>query len=297
MPHQQNSLIEPTTYRYNRPVAFYTLATAIPWSLWLGAAYLSHLPDQSTAVRLGTVVLGLTGLAAPVGVVWWLVRDRPELRADLRRRLFVRRGVPGFYLLCAVGLLPASLLLAQAISLLFGYSPEQFELRGGFSFTSGLLPVWLILVLAPILEEIAWHGYGTDSLVTRMRLITASLVFTVIWTVWHLPLALIEGYYHSEVVQEGWLHALNFPLSMIPFVLLMNWLYFRTGRSISVTIVFHLVANFVNEIFLTHPDSKLIQTVLLLVLTAVIVMRERELFFTPPPRRVSTRAGAGAASA
>ena len=94
-----------------------------------------------------------------------------------------------------------------------------------------------------------------------MRLFTASLVFTVIWTLWHLPLSLINGYYHSEVVETGWLHTLNFPLSMIAFVLIMNWLYFRTGRSILITVVFHATANVVNEIFMTHEDAKIIQTV------------------------------------
>lgn len=78
---------------------------------------------------------------------------------------------------------------------------------------------------------------------------------------------------------------LNFPLSMVAFVLLMNWLYFRGGRSILIPIVFHLTANLVNEIFLTDPDTKIIQTGLLLVVAAVVVWRDRELFFARPQHR------------
>lgn len=278
------SPMDQAVYGYDRPVLFYVLATLVPWTFWAGAAYLSHVPTQTVSVQAWTALLGLAGLAAPMMVVAWLLRNRPDLRADVWQRLLWRRGVRKRYIVCAFLLLLASILTAQAVSLLFGHSAEQFQLRGGFSFTSGLLPVWVILVLAPVFEELAWHSYGTDSLVTRMRLFTASMVFVVIWALWHAPLSLIRGYYHSEVVESGLLQALNFPLSMIPFVLLMNWLYFRTGRSIAITIVFHITAGFVNEIFRTHPDSKVIQTALLLVVSAVVVARNRELFFTPPSR-------------
>lgn len=270
--------------RYDRPVTFYVWSTVLTWLCWLAAAWLSHQPDQSPGLRVATAALGLVGLAAPLGVVAWLVRDRPALRADIRSRLLWPRGIQRRYLVAAVVLLPASLMLAQAISLLFGYSPEQFGLRDAWSFSSGLLPVWVILGLAPIVEEVAWHSYGTDTLLTRMRLVSACLVFTVFWAVWHLPLALIKGYYQAELVEEGAWVALNFPVSMIAFVILMNWLYFRTGRSIAVAVIFHFVANYANEIFRTEPDVKLIQTAILLAVTVLVLRGERRLFFARPAR-------------
>ena len=56
------------------------------------------------------------------------------------------------------------------------------------------------------------------------------------------------------------------------------------GRNIPLTIVFHLVANVGNELFLTHPDTKVIQTGILLVVCVVVVWRERGLFFTKPAK-------------
>lgn len=276
---------------YSHPWRFYFLATVIPWTFWFGAAWLSHLPSQTPVVLGWTLVLQLIGLAAPVGVVAWLLRDKPALRRDIRARLLWPRGAgPAHFLLASV-LLPASALAGIAVSLLFGYSAEQFRLRDGFSFTSGLMPVWAILILAPILEELAWHSYGTDALAARMRLLTASVVFVVIWTLWHLPLALIKGYYHAELIESGWLHALNFPLSMIPFVVLMNWLYFSAGRSILVTIIFHATAGFANEIFLMDPDAKLFQTGLLLIVTVVIIRGNRSLFLDHPLHQPTAGAG------
>ena len=47
-------------------------------------------------------------------------------------------------------------------------------------------------------------------------------------------------------------------------------------------VVFHASANMSAEIFMTEPDSKLIQTGILLVVSAVILVRERSLFFDRP---------------
>ncbi|MBI4681084.1 MAG: iron-sulfur cluster assembly scaffold protein [Nitrospirae bacterium] len=152
------------------------------------------------------------------------------------------------------------------------------ELAKG-TFTSGIFPVWFMLIIAPILEELGWHSYGTDCLRNRMNLFKTSLLFGAFWGIWHLPLATIRDYYQSNIVETGWIYGVNFLVSIIPFALLMNWLYYKTGRNIVITIVFHITAGFFNEIFATHPDSKIIQTILLLVLTTTIVLNERSFFF------------------
>src|SRR5690625_2407510 len=193
-----------------------------------------------------------------------------------------RGALTGSTSLVRSSLLPVSLLLAQVISLPLGYSAEQFLLRDGYTFSAGLLPVWVTLLGAAVVEELAWHSYGTDTLIRRMSVFSASMVFTVIWVLWHLPLSFIDGYYHNEVVKSGVLHTLTFPASMIAFVILMNWLYFRCGRSILIPIIFHISANFSAEMFMTDPDSKVIQTGILLILSVVVVIKERRLFFTRP---------------
>ncbi|MDO5754000.1 CPBP family intramembrane glutamic endopeptidase [Arthrobacter sp.] len=273
----------PMAYRYDRPVAFYVLATVIPWSFWFLAAYLSQLDEQTAEVQVWTAVLGVCGLVAPIFVVILLVRRRADLRKDILQRLLPRR-ISWIYLGVTLLLLLASILAAQAVSLLFGYSPEQFQFRGGFTFSAGLLPVWFTLIGAAIFEELAWHSYGTDALIRSMSVFTASLVFTVFWALWHVPLGFIKGYYHNEVVEMGWLHTLNFPLSMVAFVILMNWLYFSTGRSILIAIIFHITANLANEVFMTHPDTKIIQTFLLLIVAGIVVAANRGLFFGRRPR-------------
>lgn len=265
--------------RYRHPILFFVLAMIIPWALWFAAAYLSHLTPSSHSLAVAVGLLGIAGLFAPALIAFGLIWPHPDMRADLRRRLVGIRGTRPVYLLLACLLMPGSILLAQAISLLFGYSTDQFALAGKTSFSAGIFPGWFLLFLAPLAEELAWHSYGTDSLRQRMNLLAASLLFALYWAFWHLPLSFIKDYYHSNVVALGPLHSLNFAVSIIPFVILMNWLYYKTNRSILVAVVFHITAGYFNELFATHPDSKLIQTALLIVVCVIVIVGDRRFFF------------------
>lgn len=263
---------------FDRPWTFFALATIGPWSAWLVAAWFSHQPEPSDlSLLLVTLFAGL-GLLLPALVAWMLIRRNAILREDLWQRLRPT-GLAWRCMLLGAGIMLGSILLAQCISLGFGYSAGQFRLAHSASFSAGLLVGWVPLLLAPAIEEFSWHGYGTDALRRSMNLFWTSLVFGIYWALWHLPLALIEGYYQANLVETGPLHTANFLVSLVPFVLLMNWLYYRSGRSIWVAVVFHLAANVFNEAFQTHPDSKVIQTALLLALTLALVLRDRGLFF------------------
>lgn len=264
--------------KYRHPVLFYVLATAIPWAFWFAAAYLSHITPTNQLLATAVGVLGVVGLLGPTIIAFWMIWPQADLRNDLARRMIGLKGIRPLYLFLTCFLMLGSILLAQAISLLFGYSAEQFSLSGKSSFSAGIFPGWFLLFLAPLIEELAWHSYGTDCLRQRMSLVGASLLFGVFWVIWHMPLSFIKDYYHSNVADSGLLHSLNFAVSLIPYVILMNWLYYKSNRSIIVAIVFHITAGCFNEAFATHPDSKVIQTGLLLVLAIVVILRDRDFF-------------------
>ncbi|BCS95011.1 hypothetical protein DSLASN_06430 [Desulfoluna limicola] len=224
-------------------------------------------------------LLALVGLVSPMLIAFSMMGSDPQLRRDLFKRAFTFNGLSTPYVLTTCFLMLGSILLAQSISLLFGHSPDQFSFAETTSFSFGLFPAWFLLFLAPVFEELAWHTYGTDCLRARFNLLTTSLIFGVFWVIWHMPLAFIKDYYHSNVVVTGWVYSLNFAISLFPFVILMNWLYFKTNRNILVPIIFHITAGLFNELFQTHPDSKVIQTVLLLVLSLYLIHKERLFFF------------------
>ena len=229
---------------------------------------------------MATGITSFAGLLAPVVIALFFILPNKELRKDFLGRFFNFKRIRPEYILIAFFLILFSILAAQAISLFFGYSVNQFELRASFTFTSAIFPIWLLLIVAPMLEELAWHSYGTDSIVSHFNLFTACIIFAVYWAFWHFPLSFIKDYYHSNLVESGTIYSLNFVVSMIPFVFIMNWLYYKTDRNILLPVVFHITAGFFNEIFVTHPMSKVIQTALLLLIAIYIVAKDKTLFFT-----------------
>jgi len=271
----KNKIIE----KYNRPIFFYGLSLLIPWCLWFTVAYISHLPKQNSYLIFIQALLAILGLLAPTFVAAYLFLSDKELFNDLKKRFISQKGFNPIYTFLAFTLIFISMVLAQLISLLFGHSLDQFYISGSPSFTSSILSPWFILIFAPVVEELAWHTYGTDALRQRFNLFKTSMIFSLYWAFWHLPLSFIDGYYHSNVVAEGLLYSLNYVFSLFVFVILMNWLYYKTNRNIFITIIFHCSANVTNEIFATHPDSKVIQTLLLLIITIVVLFKEKEMFF------------------
>lgn len=263
--------------KYQHPLRFYMLATLLPWACWLIAAYLSHSNSGGTTILQS--IFAFAGLLFPIVIAYLMTLPDRELQQDLFGRFFNFKQIKLRYWFVTFFSMLISILLAQAISLLFGYSSSQFHLAKSFSFTSGIFPVWFLLVAAPLLEELAWHSYGTDSLRSRFNLFNTSILFALFWGIWHMPLSLIKDYYHSNLVETGLIYSLNFFISLFPFVLIMNWLYYKTGRNITVTIIFHITAGFFNEIFSTHPMSKVIQTGLLVLFSIYLITNDKKYFF------------------
>lgn len=264
---------------YKKTKLFFGLSTLIPWILWFIAGYISHIKNGNKTPQLWSSIMAFLGLLSPVIITFFLAKDNKQMIHDLKKRFFNFKGIDSVYIVLTLILMPFSILMAQAVSLLFGYSIEQFQLAESFSFTSGVFPVWFMLIFAPLFEELAWHTYGTDSLRSRYNLFKTSVLFALFWAIWHLPLASINNYYQSNLVEEGLIYSLNFIVSLFPFVLIMNWIYYKANRNIVLPILFHIAAGYFNEIFATHPMSKVIQTGLLSVFAIYIILNDKTFFF------------------
>jgi len=265
--------------RYGSPTKFYILSTLLPWAFWFLAGYVSHIePNQNKYLDMASI-LAVIGLFTPIFVSYALVARNPDLKKDIVGRFFNFRNMKPLYPILACVIMPVSIMIAMGISVAMGYEPSQFVITGKFTFSSGIFPVWFLLIMAPVIEELAWHSYGTDSLRSRFNLFNTSIIFGLFWGIWHMPLSTIRDYYQSNVVNEGLIYGLNFLVSIFPFVILMNWLYYKTNRNILVAVVFHITAGLFNELFAPHPDSKIIQTVLLVIVATVVVVKDRKMFF------------------
>jgi hypothetical protein len=127
--------------KYRHPVLFYLVAILVPWTLWFSWGALSHsaLYDTPGWVIFGSI-LGFAGLTAPMACALALILPDKEMRDELISACLHFKGIHGGWYVLTFALPLGSILLAQAVSLLFGYSAGQFRPAGNFSFSAGNVP-------------------------------------------------------------------------------------------------------------------------------------------------------------
>jgi membrane protease YdiL (CAAX protease family) len=269
-----------------KPVRFFLITFLITWITWFIAAYLSYQEGREGLQLLFMV----PGLFAPFIAVLIMMSGakNKELRKDFRDRLSLKKIKPR-YLLVILLLMPFTLFLATALSLLFGRSADQFHLSSEFTIMEGqVLLSMLILFLAPTLEEFGWRGYGVDSLRSKFSLFKTTMVFAVIWGLWHLPLFFIHGYYQNELWNTSMVYVVNFFVQLLAATILMNWMYYKNNRSITAAILFHFMLNLFSELFQTEQFTKCIIGILLLIISIAIIALDRKFFFDEPERIIGS---------
>jgi membrane protease YdiL (CAAX protease family) len=209
-----------------------------------------------------------------------LTSGSKALKADFRSRFNPGRLRP-LYVLVAIAIPTVLMYLGILVSLPFGESADQFRLSRDANLVGMIV---LAMILAPIIEEISWRGYGVDSLRAKLGGLASTVLFGVLWSLWHLPLVLLPGTYQHEVATTGEpLFLANFFVSAIPAAILANWLYYRNGRSILIGVLFHAASNASAEVLSATQVTKCIVTVLWLVVALVVLVVDRTTF-APGPR-------------
>ena len=205
------------------PVQFYLIAILASLSFMLIAADLSYRGQIEK-----TLPLLLIGLFMPCITALAMIHlsGNKAMIQDFWTRLFLFEIQPG-YLTVILFLMPCVILIATALSLAFGYSTDQFCLANEFSVVKGwgIIGVLIPLLLAPLIEEVGWRGYGVDSLRSHFNLFTTSLLFGVLWALWHVPLFFVKGYYQNQLSELGTVYVVNFFDSVFVLALLTNWIY------------------------------------------------------------------------
>jgi membrane protease YdiL (CAAX protease family) len=263
------------TYVY-RPIRFYMITFLGTWISWFFAAYWSY-QDGAAGLQLLFMILGLLAPCATALTMIYGSQNK-EFKNDFWSRLCFR-GISLKFIPVLLLLVPLALLLATLISLVFGQSADQFALSDQYKVMSGQsIASLLILFFAPLLEELGWRGYGVDSLRAYFNLFRTTMLFAALWTLWHLPLFFINGYYHHELWSMGIVYVINFFVSVLPATILMNWVYYKNSRNILVVILFHFIFNLFSVLFQTTQFTKCILTIVLLVISVVVVVKNKKFF-------------------
>jgi membrane protease YdiL (CAAX protease family) len=262
---------------YYKPKQYFLLTIFITWGSLFAAAYCSHTEGLEPYITLCM----LPSLLTPFGVALYMIyrSKNKELIADFKDRLFKLKNIKLKYWWAILLLMPSVVLMATAISLVFGKPVQQFFFSEEFAILNGSMFASIaILFLAPTFEELGWRGYGIDSLMPGKSLLKASFLFTFLWALWHLPLFFIKGYYHYEIFQMSPIFVINFFVALIPAVILSNWIYYKNSRSIIAIILFHFMLNLSSMIFQTEQFTKCIITILLLIISGIVIRKNSDFF-------------------
>jgi uncharacterized protein len=218
-------------------VAFFALAYALSWTLWLprvAATYgwwgdarsaspywhlAGSLGPAAAALTVARVAEGPAGLGAlvgrlgrwRVGLRWWAAAVLGPLAvyagAALAAAAMGVRGPEPRLLFCvaeypAFG--PILVLVAEVVG--YGYG-----------------------------EEVGWRGFAQARLEARWGAAGAVVVLSALWALWHLPLLVTNATYRAM----GPLGLVGWYASLLTGAALMAWLYRGARESVLVVAVFH----------------------------------------------------------
>ncbi len=265
-----------SNYKYN-PKAYFAMTFIVSYIFYFAGAWMSFQEGNNGLYML----LMLPGMMAPfiISAVMTATSKNDDLKKDyinrlVNPRLIQLKMLPAFFLI-----MPLSVLASMALSLPFGESVYQFQFAKGFSFSAGFVPVLLLLILAATFEELGWRQYGFDSLQSRYNLFTASIIFGILWSLWHFPLIFVNNTYQYEIIHKSIWLGMNFFVSIIPMGVIVSWICIKNRKSVMAAILFHFMINMSQEMWAISQTTKCIETVVLTIVAAVIVILDKEMFF------------------
>ena len=258
-------------YTY-KPVLFFALAYIFTWIFWIPAIF---LPESISPLLM------FIGLLAPaiVSTVFIMMSGSDALKQDFKNKIVGFYKVKWLNVVWAVIVFAIVIVCSILLSLLFGQSINQFAFTEGFSFTGvGIAGAFITITIASIIEEVGWKGYCEDSIGNYMDWFWESMIFGVLWSLWHLPLIFIQGTYQAGLMVNP-LYVINFFVSGIPMGFVITWVYLESDRSILACMIFHFFVNFMQEKIALTPETKCLETIVITAVTVIIILAKKDMFF------------------
>ncbi len=220
------------------------------------AAYLviTYAISWAIAIPLAARALGVLTLPLPFAI-HYLIPFGPMIAAIIVTR--VSEGPDGLRVLFArmtrwrVGagwilfpiLAPILAFAAAAVvAPMFGAPRTDFRQLGVVNFLPYLgIGAWLLWLLSfGIGEETGWRGFALPRLQASRSALTATLLLSVPWAVWHVPSLLYLGNIKSlGILLPG------FFIGLVVGGIVYTWLFNSTGGSVLMVALLHASLNFV----------------------------------------------------
>jgi uncharacterized protein len=229
-----------TVFYYKNLIDYFLLAYCISWVIWMplylpyfGYKELPILPYHHAYGALGPIIAGF--------IMEKKERGTEGVLALLKSMVKWRVGIVWY----GVVLLPIVFLL---LAMLWAFYAHQKPMDFKSLFISKELPEFSAIGFLMynffafgVGEETGWRGYALPHLQAHYPALSATILLTIGWAVWHIPVF----YYRPGFVSMGIGEIVGWLLSMFMGSILLTWLYNSTKGSVFMCILFHAVINIV----------------------------------------------------
>lgn len=218
-----------------KPIAtYFVTAYVISWTIWL--------PLYSEAIGIGKLPTlpyhhAMGGLGPMIAcIICTAFFDGRQALATLIKQCFTLRYIS--YVLLA---LTSPFIIAGIATIISHYTNGTELVFNGLTKNKemaqmSLIPFFLYnLLFFGFGEEVGWRGFAFPRLQQHMNALSASMLLTVFWALWHVPLFLYRpGYVTMDAAGAfGWI------LSLATGSVLLTWFYNSTRGSLLVCAIFH----------------------------------------------------------
>jgi membrane protease YdiL (CAAX protease family) len=212
---------------------------AFSWSclFWLATVALGGIE------RFPGSLLLYFGGAGPFVAALTLIHFRESrlIQKDFWASTFDPRRMSGRWFLVALLIHPMLVLCAGLVDVSLGGELEM-KTSNLTDSTAWITMIVFVFVFGPLPEEMGWRGVALDRLQAVMRPLNASILLGAAWSLWHVPLFLIEGTFQNQLglgSPRFWI----FLATMVPLSIIMTWVYNNTNRSILSAVLIHFTGN------------------------------------------------------
>jgi membrane protease YdiL (CAAX protease family) len=214
----------------------------------------------------------MPGLAAVI--VAGLVTGGPGIRALLGKYLIAGVGLNwyAFAVFAMAGISIVAILLADLVGGLVAIpllSPDMPPVSGPLSVFLNILILFVFSILFNT-EELAWRGFALPRLQAKHNALISSLVLSIPWLFFHLPLFFKVGSSQSES------SFVSYAVGLAGLSVLFTWLCNNTRGSVLLACILHASMNTWTQVFSINSEAsnQLLGWMLtvLLVIVAVIVV-------------------------
>ncbi len=246
--------------KQNPLIAYFIIAFAFSWTF-----YFSLLAVQygwtDAEISYSIHYLASFGPTVATLVVTALTTGKDGLR-ELWSRILKWRvgwGYAAFAIFSPIGFFLVAMVIVRAVK---GEWPD-LRLLGQANYLPylgwGVLPIWLITF--GFGEEIGWRGFALPRLQKTMSVSRATLILTLVWTLWHVP-----AFFYLDTIENlgGLIIIPGFLIGVLFGALLLTWLYNGTGGSILMAAVWHAMFDLLTA-------SKAGQDIIPIVTTAGVI--------------------------